>query len=321
MKTDKCYHSGSIIFSYGKNKPVLNLPDLKIRKGAVTVITGENGSGKTTLLKILGGLLDTGGTDGKQQLTGIQRESVYLHQSPYLFRGTVARNLKLAYSSKRGFPEEVLKTVGLEGFADRRVNTLSGGETRRVALARVFLSDKPILLLDEPAAHVDEISMKRMEEACRRYAAEGRTVVIASHRGSFSYRVADVIIELASGRRIPGPVNIFKGETGTGDGGHLIFRSGEATFRVPEIDGNHIVALIRGEDIILSLLPLKSSARNCLPGIVKSIDSRDNGLFAVRVDCRVTMTALISASSVKEMKLKPGVPVYATFKASSVVLY
>jgi len=199
------YRPGPIMFSYGKNKTVLNLPDLEIPRGAVTVIAGENGSGKTTLLKILGGLLTLPGWEKGSRLHRIQQESVYLHQNPYLFRGTVARNLRLVYSAsprsggktpEQGFPEEVLGTVGLEGFALRRVNTLSGGEARRVALARVFLSDKPILLLDEPAAHVDTASMKRIEEACRAYAENGRTVVIASHRGSFSSRVADEIIEL-----------------------------------------------------------------------------------------------------------------------------
>jgi len=199
------YQPGPISFAYRKGETVLNLPDLQIHKGAVTVITGENGSGKTTLLKILGGLLAPPGLQKGNRLHRIQQESVYLHQSPYLFRGTVARNLRLVYSAslqssgkdpKPGFPDKVLETVGLEGFTLRRVHTLSGGEARRVALARIFLSDKPILLLDEPAAHVDSISIKKIEEACRDYAKNGRTVVIASHRGSFSSRVADHIIEL-----------------------------------------------------------------------------------------------------------------------------
>ena len=314
------YRTGPLEFAYGNNEPCLSLPDLKISKGAVTVITGENGSGKTTLLKILGGLLQVSGKSEDSGLAQILEESVYLHQNPYLFRGTVARNMKLISSNTEDI-NQALTAVGLEGFSDRKVHTLSGGEKRRAALARIFLSGKKLLLLDEPAAHVDAASMRKIESACRDYAEKGRTVVISSHRGSFGYRTADEIIELNEGRRIYSSINILKGTTVERKDGYLFFQSGDTTIKAPMMDGSFQAAVIRGEDILLSKNPLDSSARNCLKGKVSRLTKQEKGLFSVELDCGVVLKSVITGSAAAEMNIVPGAEIYAVFKASSVALY
>jgi molybdopterin-binding protein len=306
------------------------MPEFQLRKAKVTVIAGENGSGKTTLLKLLAGLLETGEARDEGSLAQLRGSAVYLHQVPYLFRGTVARNLRLAYdASGRGQTasetnvaiETALGKVGLSGFADRRARSLSGGEGKRVALARVFLSSRPLLLLDEPAAHADDTSVRLIEHACRRFAEAGRTVVVATHRGSFGYRVADRLYELREGRLEPTASNILKGEVLRQADGFLHFRCDGAEFRAPARDGTYQVAVIAGEDILISRHPLDSSARNCMEGTLVALDSRADGTLAARVDCGMTLTSVITTSAAADLGLLAGARVFATFKASSVRLY
>jgi molybdopterin-binding protein len=324
------YQVGPVRFTYGDGPPCVDMPGFQLEKGMVTVIAGDNGSGKTTLLKLMAGLLETGTTREEGSLEQLHGNAVYLHQVPYLFRGTVARNLRLAYeASGRGRTagetkdaiETALGTVGLSGFADRRARSLSGGEGKRIALARVFLSTRPVLLLDEPAAHADDGSVRLIESACRRFAESGRTVVVATHRGSFGYRVADHLYELCEGRLVPTASNILKGEVLRQADGFLHFNSGEAEFRAPARDGTYQVAVIAGEDILISRHPLDSSARNCMAGTLTALDSRADGTIAAKVDCGMTLTSVITTSAAADLGLEAGARVFVTFKASSVRLY
>jgi tungstate transport system ATP-binding protein len=315
--------TGPIHFSYENGSLNLTLENLELVPGKILIISGENGSGKTTLLKILGGLLKQSSTAEEQEaVNDISRNSVYLHQNPYLFRGTVHRNLVLAGP---GLDEkhriDALKTVGLELFLHRKVKTLSGGEATRAALARAFLSEREILLLDEPTAHVDKASMLLIEKACRRLADRGRTLVITSHRGGFAYRVADSVVQIRDGRVFSSATNILKGGVIRESDGYLHFHSGRTGFLVPNRDGDFMAAVIAGKDIILSRQPLESSARNCLEGTLTSLEAGPDGLVTAMVDCGQPLISVITESAVSELDLSPGETVFATFKASSVSLY
>ena len=120
----------SLRFAYDAD-PVLDLEELEIPGGGVTVLIGPNGSGKTTLLKLLNGLFTASGGSvlyrglplNAQTLPGLRRESVLVHQDPYLFDGSVYGNvsygLKLRRTSAqeaRRITAEALRTVGLDGF-------------------------------------------------------------------------------------------------------------------------------------------------------------------------------------------------------------
>jgi molybdopterin-binding protein len=325
------YQTGPVQFAYGKDAPCLEIAGFEVPRGQVTVVTGENGSGKTTLFKLLTGLLAVpGASRNSRALESIISDAVYLHQTPYLFRGTVTRNLLLAAGSRRGAKaqqavratvSQALAAVGLSEFGGRRTSALSGGEKKRAALARVLLSNKPLLLLDEPAAHADKPSVRLIEAACRAFADEGRTVVIATHRGSFAYRVADKLYDLQDGKLEQNTSNILNGEVVRRDDGFLHFQSGETEFRAPMRDGEYRVAVVAAEDILLSRRPLDSSARNCLTGRVDGLEPTDHGVIRARIDCGMMLTSLVTASAVADLGLVHGAKVFATFKASSVQLY
>lgn len=205
------WNTGPVEFCYPGGPTLLNIANIHLSPGTITVIAGENGSGKTTLLKILSELLHLRQAAG-EDLRTFRTHSAYLHQHPYLFRGAVQRNLRLA-SPQAGDSDVTgaLESVGLAGYEQRNVKNLSGGEIKRVALARFFLSDRRILLLDEPAAHVDEASIKKIEECCRGLADRGRTLIVTSHRGGFGYRVADTLVDLEDGVIRTSSVNILRG--------------------------------------------------------------------------------------------------------------
>ena len=301
-----CFTTGPVAFGYG-NKPFLNTGSIDLPRGKVTVIAGENGSGKTTWLKLIAGLLNpAGGSNAGQELNA---RSIYLSQDPYLFRGSVARNLRLALQKTPRLPDherdqrigDALDSVGLSGFETRNTRDLSGGECSRVALARTLLSDKPLLLLDEPAAHADAASVRRIEAACRRFASQGRAVVVATHRGGFGYRVADSLYELAEGRLEPSAANLLRGSVARRDDGFIHFTSGDATFRAPMRDGEFTVAVVAAEDVLLSPEPLRSSARNRLQGRIASISERSDGTLLVTIECGMQLKARITPEAMADM--------------------
>jgi ABC-type multidrug transport system ATPase subunit len=159
---------------------VLALPPIsfELGEGDRVCFLGPNGSGKTTLLRVLAGLLaPTGGT-----VVGLPKpgEVVLVHQRPHLFRGTAGRSVSLGArlaGDPVGDASGLLASLGIEHAADRDVRVLSGGERRRVALARALARRPRILLLDEPFAELDADAAERVEAAIAGFPG---TVVVAS---------------------------------------------------------------------------------------------------------------------------------------------
>jgi ABC-type multidrug transport system ATPase subunit len=156
----------------------LDLPELDIERGEHLGIRGPNGSGKSTLLRVLAGLLSpTGGSVEGPPPPG---RTVLVHQRPWLLRGTARDNVEYALRIHRRPKSEAdawLQRLGAGHLADRRANDLSGGERRRVALARALATRPELLLLDEPLAALDSPgarSLRQVMEAC-----EGTVVVAA----------------------------------------------------------------------------------------------------------------------------------------------
>ena len=143
------------------DKLICHVDELDVVAGERLAVIGSNGSGKTTLLRVIGGLeAEFGGTC---QVDVGRDERVYLHQSPYLFRGSVlfnasyglaARGVGRRESHRRA--HEWLEIFGVEHLVHRRCGRLSGGERRRVALARAFAVQPSLMLLDEPFAELDQ---------------------------------------------------------------------------------------------------------------------------------------------------------------------
>ncbi len=162
---------------------ICHVPELTITAGERVGIMGGNGSGKTTLLRVLAGLEHD--HDGICQVATEPRERVFVHQAPYLMRGTVLFNVAyglaargVATAERNASAHSWLAQLGVDQLDDRRIANLSGGERRRVALARAFCLSPRLLLLDEPLADLDEAGIETVSAAIA--SLENTTVLISS---------------------------------------------------------------------------------------------------------------------------------------------
>ncbi len=199
------------------SRVALDIGELVIPAGCLHIVMGPNGSGKSTLLSVLaflrkpdGGRVVFGGSavnwTGKE-LGALRRRVTLLHQHHYLFSGTVMANvgfgLRLRGAKKeaiRRSVEHTLALVGLAGFETRDAAHLSGGEARRVALARALACGPQVLLMDEPLAHVDRQSADIIEALIASQSGSGTTIVLSSHDETIGERLASRVIRLRDGR-------------------------------------------------------------------------------------------------------------------------
>ncbi len=204
-------------FSYPGRGEVLRGVDLLLEPAETVVLVGASGGGKSTLLWLLlrlgepdAGRIACGGVDLRQvDPKDWRRQIAWVPQHPTLFAGTIEENVRLA--APGASPESVLlaaEDAGLLevtlGFPDGMATRigeggrrLSAGQAQRVGLARAFLRQAPLLLLDEPTAHLDAASEIELATTIRRRAAD-RTALIVSHRPEVA-RIGDRVVELRDG--------------------------------------------------------------------------------------------------------------------------
>lgn len=184
-------------------KRVLDIPLLELRTGLKYAVIGPNGSGKSTLIRILAGTLAADG--GKLIMPdGMVGNTGYMPQQPYAFGVSVISNVMLADNGdkdgKRARAESALAKVGMQEFFAAKGNRLSGGETQRMALARMLVRRWKLLILDEPASATDIAGNNLVEHALMEYWEEhGCTMVFSTHSLAQAGRLADKIIVLSSG--------------------------------------------------------------------------------------------------------------------------
>ena len=189
-----------------------------IHPGRVTVLTGANGAGKSTALQAIAGLVrpDDGavsvdGVDiGELDLRHWWGQLSWLAQRPVLIAGTAAENLALfgplndvAGACRAAGFDEVLAGLpdGMQTVLGRGGVGLSLGQRQRLGLARALGSAAPVLLLDEPTAHLDEAGETAVLQAIRRRAAAGATVVVVAHRDSV-IAAADAVVAVEAARDV-----------------------------------------------------------------------------------------------------------------------
>jgi tungstate transport system ATP-binding protein len=184
---------------------------LNLQSNKIIVLLGVNGAGKSTLMRILAGLesVDNGKilfNNGNTNAKALRQFSTLVFQKTAMFTMNVYDNL--AYGLKiRKVPEEeiagrvsdALGAVRLSGFEKRRAKKLSGGEQQRIALARAFLLDSHVLLLDEPTANLDPNSALIIERAIVGKKSSQRIIIMATHNLNQARRMADEIIHLHNG--------------------------------------------------------------------------------------------------------------------------
>ena len=207
----------NVTFAYGE-EVILDKYSLKLQPGKITGIHGASGSGKSTLLKLLmrfwdvqDGSVSVDGTDVRKiPIRYLRDMESYVTQETHLFHDSIANNIAIAKpGASREEIMEAAKKASIHDFImtlpkgyDTEVgelgDTLSGGEKQRIGIARAFLHECPLILLDEPTSNLDSLNegiiLKSLKESAKK-----KTVVLVSHRVS-TMNVADVVYEMENGR-------------------------------------------------------------------------------------------------------------------------
>jgi len=199
----------------GRSEPALDGASLTVAPGEVLALVGPSGCGKSTLLGVLLGLLTP--ESGSVRVGGVELSDLdpdawrsrlaWVPQRPHLFKASIAQNVRLGRSGASA--EEVWAAIADAGLSDAVLGLpdgvetvlgehgagLSAGERQRIALARAFLRDAPLMLLDEPTANLDGDTERDVVEAIRRL-SHRRTVVLVAHRPAL-IALADRVLALA----------------------------------------------------------------------------------------------------------------------------
>ncbi len=207
----------------GRPRPAVDAVSLTIAPGDRIVLTGPSGAGKSTLLALLlrfitpaAGTIELAGDGSHNDLAAIdlrqwRTQIAWVPQQPYLFTGTAADNIALGQAqASRDAIRRAAQLAGAASFIEElpagydtplgeRGLRLSAGQRQRIALARAFLRDAPLLLLDEPAAHLDPVSAQLIRTAVDT-ALSDRTVILVSHGGGSAG--GGRVIRLENGKRL-----------------------------------------------------------------------------------------------------------------------
>ncbi|ASJ10049.1 molybdenum ABC transporter ATP-binding protein [Thermococcus sp. P6] len=322
-----------------------------VKSGEYFIILGPSGAGKTVLLEIIAGIIapDSGrivlGEKDVTEWPPERRGLAYIPQNYALFPNmnvydNIAFGLRLRKLPEREIKKKVGETaevLGIDHLLHRKPRTLSGGEAQRVAIARALVIEPELLLLDEPFANLDVRKRSELMDEMKRWRKEldftalhvthsfeeavslgdrvgvmlnGRLVQVGSVREVFSRPASEEVA------RFLGFENIIEG---IAEG--RVLRANGAEIELPvEVRGRTRVGL-RPEDIILSLEPLKSSARNSLRAVVESVEELGP---LVRVHLRaggLYLRAFTTRSSMLEMGVEKGKELYVSFKASALHVF
>ncbi len=218
---EKCEFTGAqadnVTFAYGE-EIILDKYSLKLEPGKITGIHGASGSGKSTLLKLLMRFWDV--QEGQVSVDGVDVREIptkhlrdlesYVTQETHLFHDSIANNIGIAKAgasreeimeaARKASIHEFIMTLpkGYDTEVGELGDTLSGGEKQRIGIARAFLHDADMILLDEPTSNLDSLNegiiLKSLKESAKK-----KTLVLVSHRVS-TMNVADVVYEMEKGR-------------------------------------------------------------------------------------------------------------------------
>ena len=169
---------------------VLNFPGMSFEKGRIYAILGANGSGKSTFAKILSGMLPSDQKKTVRLGSGLG----YLPQKNYAFRMSVRDNLMLN-GTDAARADALLDALQIRHLQHKKADRLSGGETARMALARIMMKSYNVLILDEPTAAMDIETTILSEKLIQQYVQEtGCTLLMITHSLQQAKRIADEIL-------------------------------------------------------------------------------------------------------------------------------
>lgn len=193
---------------FGSNQ-VLSGLNLTIDNGGIVAILGPNGSGKTTLIKsILGMVVPNKGSIEINQKS-IKNDWNYRLDINYLPQiANFPGNLKVMelikmikdLRNKACDETELIKTFGLEPFLDKKLSNLSGGTKQKVNILICFMSDSPLIVLDEPTTGLDPAALIKLKELILREKKSGKTILITTHIMQFVEEISDSVVYLLEGK-------------------------------------------------------------------------------------------------------------------------
>jgi ABC-type Fe3+/spermidine/putrescine transport system ATPase subunit len=345
------------ITKHFEDKLALDGVSLDVARGEIVCLLGPSGCGKTTLLRIVAGLekpdggqvlsegQDVGSIPPHRRDFGLMFQDYALFPHKNVF-DNVAFGLRMGTKTGRNADEieqrvqEMLKLVGLQGFASRSVNQLSGGETQRVALARSLAPNPRLLMLDEPLGSLDRAWRERLMVELRDILKQvGVTALYVTHDQTEAFAIADRIVIMNDGRveQIGPPESIYRrpatsfvahflGLTNLAEGqviapGRVTSAWGELTTGTGEHQpGDRVQVLIRPE--AASLYPgalSASSDADTLGGYLLSRSFR-GGRYRLQVEPQSGPRLTFELTSAARLAVKPGDPVTVMLDPAGVVL-
>ncbi len=334
---------------------ILSDVSLSIEEGDYFIILGPTGAGKTVLLESIAGLHPIKSGEiwlrGKEvtALEPEKRNIGIVYQDHVLFphlsvKDNISFGLKMHKLKQQAVTERlnwIVELLNISHLLHRRPGTLSGGERQKVSLARALSTRPEILLVDEPLSALDPESRENVQqELSQLHRTLGITMLHVTHDFEEAISLGNRIAVIGEGQlkqagtpdeifRQPNSEfvakfamarNIFSGEVIKKPGKDVVFRTGNTEFVVvaDKEEGHH--ASLRPEDIIISLEPIRSSARNCFPGTITRILDKGSTLY-ITVNVPPELSSLVTRHSFEEMELGEGKEVFVTFKASSIHLF
>ena len=192
-----------------EDQKVLDFPGMELRPGKIYAVIGANGSGKSTFAKILAGILPA---DRKGRFTDTASIG-YMPQKNYAFRMTARANI-LLNGRDESRADSLMDAIQIRHLENKRADRLSGGETARVALARLMMKRYELVILDEPTAAMDMETTSLSEDLIVQYVREtGCALVLVTHSLQQARRIADEVFYFHKGKLLesgPKEVVLYK---------------------------------------------------------------------------------------------------------------
>lgn len=337
---------------------VLDVPSFRLQENERVGLLGPNGSGKTTLLLSLMTLLERAAGRilyrgeailSQRAAIAVRRKMAMVLQEPLLFDATVYDNVASGLrirgagrSETRRRTMAYLERFRLGELAQRSARKLSGGEARRVNLARALVVEPEVVLLDEPFANLDVPTRRSIGEDLERTIRDARmAAILVTHDQADALRFSDRIVVMSGGRIVQSdlpsavvnnPMNEFvascvgmdaivEGVIGRSKGGELVVAvpGGEIDAVGEGSTGDRVYCCIRPENVLIDVVnPSRtSSARNVFAARIESIASVGPYL-KVKLDCGFPLVAHVTRESFTNLRLQEGKHVFASFKATAI---
>lgn len=336
---------------------VLQVEQLHVEQGRTLALIGPNGAGKSTLLLSMAGLLPVAGgslffgekrIENNSDLSELRRSAAVVFQEPLLLDTTVEKNIAVGLEFRKMGASEIKKSVkealsyfGIAHLAQRSAKTLSGGESKRVSLARAFAIRPKVILLDEAFNSLDPPSRESIMDEFQSILKETKTTaVLALHDREETLRLADDVAVMSEGKVIQhgttahvfqAPADEFianfvgtevilegvvkKSAQGLIDvdvNGRTIEASGDFPI------GQKVYCCVRPENITIAQHPSNPiSARNVFQARVLKV-IRQGFFYKVSMECGFPLAAYITIPSREELGISDGETVTASFKATAV---